>query len=301
MPRANGKDLAEIFGHAPDDLTKPTRQLWRLGACPFVNLPCIKHNHDNTITYGTCSVRNQSGEDVIICPYRLYANNYASIRSVAADAFGADEKLYFYGEYVKRRRTLDNCIVALGTNSGKEVKVGHSLSMDWILARVSGGTLVDYTGIEVQSIDITGNYRDAWHAYKNLKGGKATIPLSGHGLNWANVHKRLIPQLIRKGLVYSRSELVKKGLYFLVPDTVYLKFEELLGDIPAVDAPARDTISVFTYSLGKPPGPGRMRPLVRKRVIRFRVQDFAERFISGATLPSGTELDDVIRNALSVS
>ncbi len=301
MPRAKGKDLAEIFGHAPDDLTRSTRQLWQLGACPFVNLPCVKHNHDNTITYGTCSVRNTPGDEVIICPYRLYANNYGSIRSVSADAFGPDIKLYFYSDYIKHRRTLKDCVVALGTNSGKEVHAGRTLSMDWILARVRNGTLVEYTGVEVQSIDITGNYRDNWHAYNNLRKKDAIIPASGHGLNWANVHKRLIPQLIRKGIIYSRSELVKKGLYFIVPDAVYAKFEGILGDIPTVDMPAQDTISVLTYSLGQPTTQGRMRSLVQKRVIRFSIKDFAERFISGANLPSGADLDSQVRARLSVS
>ena len=44
-------------------------------------------------------------------------------------------------------------IVALGQTSGKEVKLGTSLSMDWVLAKVAKGELVEYVGIEVQSIE----------------------------------------------------------------------------------------------------------------------------------------------------
>ena len=96
--------------------------------------------------------------------------------------------------------------------------------MDWVLAKVKSGKLKEYVGIEVQSIDITGNYRDCWHSYNNLTPGTKIISSSCHGMNWANVHKRLIPQIIRKGLVYSRSSMVKKGVYFIVPDIVYRKF-----------------------------------------------------------------------------
>ena len=122
--------------------------------------------------------------------------------------------------------------------------------MDWVLAKVKNGELVEYAGIEVQSIDITNNYRDNWYAYKNLNENTSIIPRSKHGLNWANVHKRLIPQLIRKGLIYAKSDLVSHGLYFVLPDIVYRKFEDVIGkDIPLVNRKASDVLTVHTYSL----------------------------------------------------
>lgn len=53
--------------------------------------------------------------------------------------------------------------------------------MDWVLAHISEAKLVEYVGIEVQSIDITGNYRDAWHSYKNFT--KIPIEMHFHPLN----------------------------------------------------------------------------------------------------------------------
>ncbi len=204
------KDLVEIFGYAPADLSREARSLWNIGGCPFVNKACIKINHDQTITYGTCSVTSPYG-DIIICPNRLYANHYETLKRVANDAFG-DIPFLLYDEYIEKRAGLEECVVALGKNSGKEVQVGGHLSMDWILARVVNTELVEYAGIEIQSIDITGNYRDAWHGYKNLPETHiqlSEIPSSSHGLNWANVHKRLIPQLIHKGVICSHSSMVK--------------------------------------------------------------------------------------------
>jgi len=301
MPRATGKDIAELFGHAPDDVTDAARSLWHLGACPFIKGQCTKINHDQTITYGTCSVKNNSAE-IIICPNRLYADSYKTIRKVAKDAFGKDIDFCTFSEYIDKRSSSAELVVALGQNSGKEVKLGRSLSMDWVLAHIKQNKLVEYIGIEVQSIDITGNYRDCWHGYKALeKNSDISIPSSAHGLNWANVHKRLIPQLIRKGLVYAKSSLVKKGLYFIIPDEVYKKFEELLGNINYIDTPTRNSVTVFTYALGKTIPYGSIRELVEIRCFRFYLDDFIKSFISGKNLPSGEELDNNIRRLLGVS
>lgn len=58
---SNRRDLVEIFGYSPVDLTPEVRSLWALGACPFLNKECVKINHDQTIIYGTCSVTSPMG------------------------------------------------------------------------------------------------------------------------------------------------------------------------------------------------------------------------------------------------
>jgi len=296
------RDLVEIFGYSPDDLTRDARTLWNMGACPFINKPCTKINHDQTITYGTCSVTSPYG-DIIICPNRLYANNYELLARVSQDAFGAATPFLMYDKFIEQRVHYDDCIVALGKNSGREVQVGRSLSMDWILAHILDAELKEYIGIEIQSIDITGNYRDAWHAYKNIspETDKAMLPSSQHGLNWANVHKRLIPQLIRKSIVYSRSNFVKKGLYFILPDIVYQKFEDVVGnDMPLASKISSETITVYTYKLGDSVSHGQQRQLIEVRKFRFELEEFSSRFISGPNLPQGEALDKAIRNILGV-
>jgi len=295
------RDLVEIFGYAAGDVTNTARTLWNLQACPFINKACIKFNHDQSIVYGTCSVTSPYG-DTIICPNRLYANGYAAIWDVARDAFGDEYQHLTFEQYIEQRGDVDRCIVALGKNSGKEVQIGRSLSMDWVLAKIENGSLTEYVGIEVQSIDITGNYRDAWHAYNNLSNNpQQVMSSSGHGLNWANVHKRLIPQLIRKGVVYSRSNLVNKGLYFIVPEIVYCKFEDVIGnDIPQIDGPNGSSITIFTYALGESVAHGQQRALEKVRTLRFELDELSKRFIAGKSLPSGADLDDTIKCILGV-
>lgn len=305
MPRSAGKDIEEIFGYAPDDTAPIVRTTWALKACPFVGKGCIKYNHDRSICYGTCSVSNRDAkgfkETVIICPNRFYADNYAAIRNVAEDAFGRGYTFYTYPEYVQNLLTADRCVVALGHDSGREVRLGRSMSMDWVIARIENNTLIEYAGIEIQSIDITGNYRDNWHAYNQLPGHPTDhIPSSQHALNWANVHKRLIPQLIRKGLVYSRSAFVKRGLYFVLPDRVYCEFEKVIGPLPPPKFTDNTMITVFTYDLGGSVSSGKHRPLTLARSLRFSLSDFSEQFIAGVDLPSGEMLDARIRDMLNV-
>ncbi|MDP2752340.1 MAG: NotI family restriction endonuclease [Rhodocyclaceae bacterium] len=289
----NSRHLIEVFGYAPDDITSKARKFWGLSACPFTGRACSKYDHTNTICYGTCSVSN-AGQNVIICPNRLYANNYESIRHVSESVFG---KLPFmlFDEYLKK--TSSNCVVALGQNSGKEVKL-RTMSMDWVLAHIKEDQLIEYVGIEVQSIDITGNYRDAWYAARDKK---PLIPPSAHGLNWANVHKRLMPQIIRKSLVYSRSSLVKNGLFFIVPEPVYQRFENIIGsDIPIADTPGKDIITILTYHLEDSVPQGHIRKLTQHRMLRFSMDEFSARFISGPNLPTGQELDHKIRQILDI-
>jgi hypothetical protein len=294
------KDLIEVFGYAPDDMTSECRSLWSLSACPFINKQCTKANHDGSIIYGTCSVTS-SYEDCIICPNRLYENKYSTLRTIAAEVFGGDLAFLMYEEYIPLRNASDSCIVALGQNSGKEVKIGGSLSMDWVLAKIENRILIEYVGVEVQSIDITGNYRDTWHSYKNLSPGTSAIPSSNHGINWANVYKRLIPQIIRKGIIYSRSPLVKSGLYFIVPDIVYQKFEEIIGqDIPLLENPGKDILTIHTYELSSVTKHGEQRSIRMKRNIRFSLDEFSQRFISGPNLPSGELLDSAVKRVLGL-
>lgn len=304
MPRAGRQDLCEVFGFAPDDLTTTCRNYWSRGVCPFIGNKCTKYNHDKSVIYGVCSVVTGNNE-IIICPKRLYADSYVTLRDVCTDAFGY-LPLYLVNE-VKTlelvKETPNEFVIAFGQNSGKEIQVGshHSkLSMDWVLVRVVDGEASEIAGVEVQSIDITNNYRATWEAYKNLESNPNTeIPPSPHGMNWANVHKRLIPQIIRKGQIYADSSLATKGMYFIIPDAVYLRFEDIIGDVKSVRAPGKGILSVFTYTLDTQAEFGEIRKIKRQRVLRVSQDEFAINFITGGKI-SGSSLDDAVRHQIQI-
>ena len=102
-------------------------------------------------------------------------------------------------------------------------------------------------------------------------------------------------------MIYSRSKLVKRGLYFVVPDAVFKKFEAVLSDLPQTSKAQSDTITVFAYTLGAEKPIGQQRELILKRKSRFLLKDLSEKFISGSTLPSSEELDEAIKSILQIS
>lgn len=310
MPRATGNDLSELFGFAPDDNSPRARALWKSGECPFVGGICVKHSHPQSdgkmAIYGSCSVKNntRSGpEEVIICPQRLYASDYETLKNCVRDATGEDLPVFSAKDFPalkKAGKLPKRCFVQFGHNCGKEISISNKglidLSLDWVMAEIADGKVVSLIPIEVQSIDTTGNYRDAWSAYsKQLK----NIPDSEHGMNWANVWKRLIPQLILKGAVASTSKLCSHGIYFVVPDRVYLQFEKLVGQVESASQAGPGVMTVVTYSLGKEVSEGKIRPLAKTRTVRMLATDFAKAFASGKQLPLGTQLDKKVQDILS--
>ncbi len=93
-------------------------------------------------------------------------------------------------------------MVALGKYFGKELRLpGRGARggyfVDWALPRIdSSGALG--SRVEVQSIDTTGTFRPE---VELLRAGHRSVPPSKAGLNWENVNKRILPQLIYQGHV----------------------------------------------------------------------------------------------------
>jgi hypothetical protein len=305
--RASGRDIIEIFGFSPDDQSEKAAYFWEKEICPFTESACQKTNHDKSIIYGACSVtygpKSKRGGDVIICPKRFYAKSYSCLADAARLIWPSHSNNFVIGGDIEELRNsalrYDECVVAFGQNSGREIAIYSSgrLSMDWILQaykRIGANELSSqgYIGIEVQSIDITGNYRENWQAYKNihLKKKVRSIPNSKHGLNFANVHKRLIPQIIRKGNVYRDSELCK-GFFFIIPEVVYKKFEEVIGEIRPLANSSKTALTVMTYTLGPSGQHGHMREVVLNRIVTHELQDIALAFIASKTPDASKELD----------
>lgn len=310
--RASGRDIVELFGYRPDDITQDAKEAFHNEICPFTSGKCTKTNHDQSIVYGTCSVSSgvtQTEEsEIIICPKRLYANQYALFSHVLESAWPSQSKTLVscgnLSELKARALKIENPVIAFGQGSGKELQVDSNgkLSMDWVLQSYSvndGSRLAPqgFVGLEVQSIDTTGNYRDTWDAYRKMKDGVVVdnVPNSGHGLNWANVHKRLIPQIIRKGNIYAQIERCV-GFYFMVPDAVYQKFEEVIGDVSTVSGPGRENLSVITFRLGNNVSDGMHRNLEMVRQVHYPLNDVAVSFITNSSEFAPKQLDQNLRS-----
>ncbi len=305
--RATGRDIVELFGYAPDDVSESATRAWREKMCPFSGQTCTKWNHDQSQIYGTCSVSlgvsKEVGVEVVICPTRLYASDYEVLKVIARAVWPNVPTVLIGGSAAELRvrlRESGEAIVGFGHNSVSEVQVESAggMSFDWILQRyeVSGSAREweprDFVAIEVQSIDTTGNYRENLAAYGAIKTGQRVqaVPTSEHGLNWANVHKRLIPQLVRKGNLVGMCER-SKGFFFVVPKIVFSKFQQVIGSLESRSSHARGNISILQVSLGPIVGSGGRRNLIAHPMIHHSHAELAVASIRSGTEEAARSLD----------
>jgi hypothetical protein len=103
---------------------------------------------------------------------------------------------------------------------------GAKYKVDFTMVLVDEhGRLREFVAIEVQSIDTTNSYGVGLSALERTR----EVVTTGVGLNWENVNKRILPQLIIKGLVLQGEERCTKGMFFVTPETVYQKIMTRLG------------------------------------------------------------------------
>ena len=229
--------ITDYFGYPIYDNSTAALESAQKSWCPFLDDTCTKNiNLDGErIISGACAIQ-QAGKDapeVICCPHRLYADNYQMLRDVAKLAFNADYPLASGRQaLINATSTKGRTVAVFGHRWGGELRLpkmeGKSnYFVDWILALLSPeGHLEDFCAIEVQTIDTTGNYRDSRRALipPNRSKVKSTV-----GLNWENVNKRILPQIIYKAQVLARESRCKTGMFFVVPSPVYDAIMSRLG------------------------------------------------------------------------
>ncbi|NQW24583.1 MAG: hypothetical protein HQ475_14215 [SAR202 cluster bacterium] len=253
--------------------------------CRFINGKCEKRFNDGSIS-GVCSVSVGTEVDpVLICPNRLYGNDYGLLRDVAEIAFGTGHTVIHPNNYLKVDHD-GRQVIAFGKKFGKELRLPArggrgNFFVDWVLARIANnGDLAEFTALEVQSIDTTGTYR---HQVKELRDGAESVGSSPSGLNWENVNKRILPQLIYKGNVLQSEPLCSKGLFFVSPSAVYNRIRTRLGNTLGEYPLQPGSISFLWYSLGDVLNGG--RELSRQGRFSTLVNQVALAFTAPMNLP----------------
>lgn len=85
--------IVDFFGYAADDKSKKSQEAAKKKICPFMNRTCSK-KIDKKDPCGVCGVQTVKMERlVIICPERLYADNYRILRIIAKKAFKVELSL----------------------------------------------------------------------------------------------------------------------------------------------------------------------------------------------------------------
>jgi hypothetical protein len=119
-------------------------------------------------------------------------------------------------------------------------------------------------------------------------------------MNWENVNKRILPQLIYKGQVLRREAKCTKGLFFVCPRQVLERVRERLGNNMQQYVLANSTITFRSYELA-PAVPGQpIRNLVFAEEFTTAVDEVARALTFPNNLPDMGAYETAINSALSV-
>ena len=297
--------IEEFFGFPAGNSSKAAIDHAARAQCPFIDDTCTKTLSDRTIS-GVCTLKPATSTAVICCPTRLYADDYRVLRDVSERAFGPGLTLQ-PGEaaVVEAQRANEQVVAVFGKRWGGELRLPQrqgsgSYFVDWVLARLSPvGELIEFVAVEVQSIDTTGNYRDGRSA---LLRSPRSIVRTTAGFNWENVNKRILPQVIYKGNVLQREQLCTKGLFFVVPDPVYVRIlQRLGGEGSLLPYPLQSSsITFLSYDLDAQQQfrPGQTTPLRLVNEMTTNIGQLAQAFAGPGVMPPRDCYRDAIKTAL---
>lgn len=290
--------ITEFFGYVPSDSSAAAASARSNLTCPFVRGKCTKTLNDGLVS-GACTVQQVNAMPVICCPKRLYAAEYQVLRDTATAVFGSRIPFVPASAVNALDDPTGRRVVAFGSAVGGEVKLPPiegrgGFFVDWILALVEGvSELLEFVAVEVQSIDTTGNYRQERDAYLT---GRPFLGYSKAGINWENVNKRILPQLIYKGHVLRREVLCKAGLFFVCPTPVYERIKRRVGgNLTSYPAPASGTLTFRWYDIGAEVAEGTQRELVSGGQFTTTVDQVAYAFLSPGNMPPEGSYANAIR------
>ena len=291
--------IVEFFGYSPSDSSDKAAKVRAALRCPFLEADCTKTFRDG-VASGACTVRLANSGPIICCPNRLYAQDYRVLSEVGQSAFGAGVRL-ISGKQVAHVKHDGRFVAVFGKRWGKELRLPQRSGrggyfVDWILALIGqDGELQDFVAVEVQAIDTTGNYRAERDAYF---GGKKYDEYSDAGMNWENVSKRILPQLIYKGHVLRRERLCTKGLFFVCPTPIYERVRQRLGGEMLTYGFQPGALTFRWYDVGPEVRSGQMRALLPGGQFTTTIDQVALAFTSPANLPPAGVYQEAIQAEL---
>ena len=228
----------------------------------------------------------------------MYADDYRVLLEVAKSAFGSDVRLV---RQIRDAACDGNDVVVFGKRWGKELRLptrgsGGRYFVDWILALLNRKKkLKEFVAVEVQTMDTTGTYRPEVEA---LYRGAPVSRASDAGINWENVSKRILPQIIYKGHVLRREPLCTKGMFFICPKPVYDRIVVRLGGNLQDYHPQPGSLTFRWYDLAESPTAGKPRSLDFKGQKTTTIDQVALAFTSPTNLPPPQVYEAAIRTEL---
>lgn len=206
--------VIELFGHPASSKSTDWDRIVREQRCPFLGKKCYKvRKSDPDISIGSCTVLyGKQSEPVLICPERL----------------------------TQRGRIFADCIHLLTLHEpGNELHVVSEVqipggNVDYFLVSAKNGIVMDFAGIELQTLDTTGT---VWPERQRLlrelglpRGDDAENSDKRFGMNWKMTAKTILVQMHHKIRTF---EHVRKTLVLVVQDALakYMEKEFEFGHL----------------------------------------------------------------------
>lgn len=207
------KVIGEILGEPADQMRNPVNADYR---CPFINAQCVKKSQAISGPFPVCTIWHggrRSGRDpqlMCVCPKRLYqidiVNDVINHCWPPGDAPANPRVAY-------------------------EVNMAEFGKVDMVIADLDDRTedVKNFVSVELQAVDISGSYVPA---YEGVLYGRDEVSVT-YGINWKNVRKRFISQLIDKGIYHYHwgtriVAVIQTPLYNELHRTI--QFDELASD-----------------------------------------------------------------------
>lgn len=290
----------EHFGYPPLDPSAEATKQRSSKNCPFVPIKCVKKFRSGLVS-GVCTVKPVTSGPVICCPNRMYAEDYRVLIDVARTCFGGAARLCSDSKNIIGDG-LD--VQVFGKRWGKELRLPNATNtggyfVDWVLARVGpGNELLEFVAVELQTMDTTGSYEAEIVSYnKGMNPEKASTA----GINWENVSKRILPQIIYKGHVLRREPKCTKGLFFVCPRPVYERIKTRLGGSFQEYHPQAGALTFRWYDVSPDQTSGVQSPLEFHGQLTTTIDQVALAFTSPSNLPMAGVYETAIQVELKAS
>ncbi len=213
--------------------------------CSYLAKKCVKTRKSAPeISIGTCTVEYGAKESqkVIICPHRLLERNQVFIDCI-------------------HLLTLHEPGNELHKISEVSVPGG---SVDYVLASVRNGKVIDFVGIELQALDTTGTLWNERQSFLNSVGVEnieETAKAKPYGMNWKMTAKTILVRLHHKAETF---ELISKHLVLVLQDCLFGYMQREFQFNHVTNARLGDSIQFHVYSLKNLPNQLRLGLTKRK-------------------------------------
>lgn len=220
--------VVELFGLPTSNNALNWIEIVSSQHCPYLDRKCLKNRKSEPeISIGTCTMKYGQG-DVIICPFRL----------------------------LERRQIFLDCFHLLTLHEpGNELHVVSEIeipggNVDYFLVSVNNGKVMDFVGIELQTLDTTGTVWPERQRFLSTKG----IPVKQddiaskkpYGMNWKMTAKTILVQLHHKLTTF---EHLNKHLVLVIQDQLMTYMRKEFSFDHVKDAKLGDSMHFHSYAL----------------------------------------------------